>query len=109
MRKLVINADDFGLDRDTVDVTIKLIERGLVTSATLLLCGEEIDRAIDFAKSASSVCSFGLHFNIVDGATATHPSSLTDKSGTFRASMAQRVRALLGQLVARDVEEEFRS
>ncbi|RXG85998.1 ChbG/HpnK family deacetylase [Bradyrhizobium vignae] len=107
MRRLIINADDFGLDRDTVDATIELIERGLVTSATLLLCGKEIDRAIDFAIGAGDACSFGLHFNIVDGAMAKCPSSLTDQVGQFRPSMMQRRRALLGRLLAADIEKEF--
>ncbi|HEY1579289.1 MAG TPA: ChbG/HpnK family deacetylase [Terracidiphilus sp.] len=107
MRELIINADDFGLDRNTVDATIALIERGLVTSATLLLSGEDIERAIDFAVQAQHACSFGLHFNIVDGATASCPSSLTDQSARYRPSARQRVRALLGLLYAADLRQEF--
>jgi chitin disaccharide deacetylase len=109
MRSLIINADDFGYDRDTVDATIELIERGVVTSATLLLCGDDIDRAIDYAVHGGSNCSFGLHFNIVDGYLATQPSTLTDAGGRFRPSMQQRIRALAGLLDADDIRSEFRS
>ena len=36
MKKLIINADDFGLNDHTVEWTIKGFERGALTSATIM-------------------------------------------------------------------------
>ena len=36
MKKLIINADDFGFDTETVEWTIKGFETGKLTSATIM-------------------------------------------------------------------------
>ena len=111
MKQLIINADDFGWDAETVDATIALFDRGLLTSATIMTGFEATKRAIEFARTAPDTWSFGLHFNIVDGhlPCSKTPNSLCTKQGMFRWSHLQRLAALFGQLRASDIAAELRA
>ena len=60
-RKLVINADDFGLSDHTVEYTIKGFECGALTSATIMAGLPATAKAVEFAK-AHPQFSFGVHF-----------------------------------------------
>lgn len=63
MKKLIINADDFGFDAHTVEWTIKGFERGALTSATIMAGMPATDLAISFAKAHPQfllVCIFIL-------------------------------------------------
>ena len=109
-RNLIINADDFGWDEDTVSTTISLLERGVVRSASLMTGRPASDRAISYAINNQAKFSFGLHFNIVDGHKPLSkfdlPSLITD-SGVFRASNPQRLRALAFRLSRREISCEL--
>lgn len=109
MKKLIINADDFGYDKETCDRTIELFELSLITSATIMTGMPASERAIDFAAKNSEKFSFGLHFNIVDGhlPLSNAKSSLTDEMGTFWPSNKQRINALLGKIADGDIAKEF--
>lgn len=110
MRNLIINADDFGWDADTVDATIALIDRGVVTSATIMTDMPATTQAMAYAAKASSGASFGLHFNIVDGHTpgGAGTRNLTRADGAFRNSHQQRLAALFGLLSASAIQSELR-
>jgi chitin disaccharide deacetylase len=112
MRRLIINADDFGWDHETAEATISLMELGVVTSATIIMGRPATDVALDYASShRDSGLSFGLHFNIVDGhpSASLAPSSLTDSGGRFRSSNVVRLAALFGSIRADDVAREARA
>lgn len=111
MNKLIINADDFGWDDDTLECTINLIERKWITSATIMTGRPATSKALEYAKRTSNRVSFGLHFNIVDGqhSLSRVPNSLVDQEGLFRSSDRQRLAALFGVLKAVDIAQELRS
>lgn len=50
MKKLIVNADDFGLDDETVDWTIKGFEAGKITSATVMAGMPATGRVVEYAK-----------------------------------------------------------
>jgi chitin disaccharide deacetylase len=108
MKRLIINADDFGYDADTFAATSSLLLQGIVRSATILLGFPESEAAMRFALNNRAECSFGLHFNIAEGKPlASGPaSSLVNSSGTFRGAIAQRLMALSGSLNPKDIAEE---
>jgi predicted glycoside hydrolase/deacetylase ChbG (UPF0249 family) len=108
-RTLIVNADDFGWDDDTTDETIRLIDSGVVTSATIMTSRPATQRALDYARKHQDRVSFGLHFNIVDGhqLADTQANSLHDGDGLARPSGQQRIRALVGLLKARDIQTEL--
>jgi len=65
MKKLIVNADDFGLDAHTVEWTIKGFECGALTSATIMAGMPGTDEAIRYAKQHPEF-SFGVHLYLVD-------------------------------------------
>lgn len=58
--RIVINADDFGFDDDTVDATIEGLDRGWITSATIMVNMPASRRALAYARTRGDR-SFGLH------------------------------------------------
>ena len=112
MKRLIINADDFGWDVETTSTTISLIQRGIVTSASIMLGRPATEMALKYARSrAGDKISFGLHLNIVDGMlpVSHQPHSLVNRTGSFRRSHYQRIAALFGRLRASDLEQEIRA
>ena len=58
--RVIINADDFGKDAGTNKAIISEIQKGSVTSASIMANGEDLDGAVSFALSNSKT-SFGVH------------------------------------------------
>ena len=75
MKKIIVNADDFGLSDHTVEWTIKGFECGALTSATLMAGMPATDRAVEYAKTHPQF-SFGVHFYLVDEAPMCNPSEI---------------------------------
>jgi len=100
LRRLIVNADDFGLTRGVSAGILAAGRHGIVTSTTLLatadvggdLLGELLDSGL----------GIGLHVNLTLGAPLTGRSSLTVAEGRF---VGDARRAAAGA-DARDVERE---
>lgn len=65
-RRLIVNADDFGLNERVTRETIALISRGRITSATILANGTRAEEAVEYATS-NEAASFGVHLNLSEG------------------------------------------
>ena len=48
--KVILHADDFGFNEETTRATIECFERGVLTSATIMVNCEASEMAIDYAK-----------------------------------------------------------
>src|SRR4051812_27315794 len=68
---IILNADDFGHDEDTVRATIECFDRGALTSATIMPTMPATNIAVDYAK-AHSQFSFGVHLTF-SADTTEHP------------------------------------
>ncbi len=66
MRRLIINADDFGLTEGVNRAILEAHERGVVTSATLMANGREFEDAVRRAGAAPRL-SVGCHIVLADG------------------------------------------
>ncbi len=66
MRRLIINADDFGLTEGVNRAILEAHERGVVTSATLMANGREFEDAVRRAGGAPRL-SIGCHIVLADG------------------------------------------
>jgi chitin disaccharide deacetylase len=66
VRRLIVNADDFGLTSGVNRGIIEAHTRGVVTSSTLMACGTAFDGAVALAKQKQSL-SVGCHVLLVDG------------------------------------------
>jgi predicted glycoside hydrolase/deacetylase ChbG (UPF0249 family) len=77
-RKLIINADDFGMSQEVNEGIKKGIEAGMITSVSVMVNMPYFDDAIAYLKKHPDV-SIGLHFNISEGS----PISPTNKVGNL--------------------------
>lgn len=111
MRRLIINADDFGL---TSGVNRGILEghgHGVVTSATLMACGNRFEEAATLAKTAPKL-SVGCHVVLVDGTPVLGPEEVSSLLGSqsvpfFRQSIASfACLAAAGRLDTGQIEAE---
>ncbi|HZU41073.1 MAG TPA: ChbG/HpnK family deacetylase [Terriglobales bacterium] len=76
MRRLIVNADDFGLTRGVNRAIIEAHERGMVTSATLMANSRAFDEAVELASKAPRL-SVGCHVMLVDGSPILNASKVS--------------------------------
>ncbi len=82
MKRLIVNADDFGLTAGVSRGILDAHRRGIVTSTTLLV-NRDIDPAL-LEELKSSGLGVGLHLNLTLGAPVSNPKrvpSLVDDEG----------------------------
>jgi chitin disaccharide deacetylase len=105
-RRLIINADDYGLSSGVNSGIIEASERGVVTAASMIVNLPGFDDAVIRAESCHSL-SFGLHLNLTTGKPLTTVPSLTQrKTGRFFPLPALIARASLGRVDSSDVAQE---
>ncbi len=112
VRRLIINADDFGFTAGVNRAIVEAHERGIVTSSTLMANGRAFNDAVVLSKAAPRL-SVGCHVVLIDGepvADASHLRSLASpQSGVARFSDSLKsfaARALTGRLSAEEIEAE---
>jgi hopanoid biosynthesis associated protein HpnK len=111
VRRLIINADDFGLTPGVNRAIAEAHEQGVVTSATLMANSFAFDEAVRIAKS-SPRCSIGCHLVLLDGKPLVDPARLTSlvngkEGNSFRDGITGfAVRALSGRIDSDQVEAE---
>ena len=114
MRRLIINADDFGLTAGVNRAIAEAHQRGIVTSSTLMANSQAFDEAVAIARSATgNNFSVGCHVVLLDGEPllpATQvPSLLEPKNGAscFRESLnGFAVASFRHQLNPEEIEAE---
>ena len=107
MRRLIINADDFGLTSGVNRAIAEGNRSGVVTSATLMANAQQSVAAMDLAKTQPGLKT-GCHIVLIDGVplTANLPS-LTNGSSRFHTSLRQfAVAAVRNQLAAAEIQRE---
>lgn len=115
MRRLIINADDFGLTLGVNRAIVEAHEHGVVTSATLMANGQAFGDAVSLARARPRL-GVGCHIVLVDGAPLLGQEevrSLLDGGGSrsggphFREGVASfGALALLGRLAENEIEAE---
>ena len=99
-KRLIVNADDFGLTNGVNRAIIEGHTRGAVTSATLMANMPAFDAAVGLAKDHPSL-GVGLHFNIVTGQPLSECWSLIDdRTGDFH-----QLSSLIFRTVARRIDQ----
>ncbi len=109
-RRLIVNADDFGLTRSITDGVIDAFEGGILTSASLVATGEAFDRASGYAAAHADLDS-GIHLMIVQGTPvlpAGQVPSLVQPDGMFLPGYGEfMARYLSGGVRDEEVEAEW--
>ena len=112
MKRLIVNADDFGLTPGVNRAIIEAHTHGIVTSATLIANMPAFDEAVALAKSQPQL-GIGLHFNLTQGKPVAPPHlvrSLLNPDGEFLGTSTKLARRwLAGQLQRKEVDIELRA
>ncbi|MGO9649390.1 MAG: ChbG/HpnK family deacetylase [Terriglobales bacterium] len=111
MRRLIVNADDFGLTAGVNRGIVEAHSAGIVTSTTLMANSRAFDDAVQLARSSPKL-SVGCHLVLVDGSPllgADKIPSMMDPTnpGHFRQNISGfAVRAISGRLDTDEIEGE---
>jgi hopanoid biosynthesis associated protein HpnK len=111
VRRLIVNADDFGLTAGVNRGIIEAHYAGILTSTTLMANSAAFGDAIQLAQSNPKL-SVGCHLVLVDGSPllgADKVPSLMDPGnrGHFRQNISSfALRAMSGRLDAKEIEAE---
>lgn len=110
MKSLIVNADDFGLDDETVEWTIRGFETGKLTSATIMAGMPATEKAVAYAKEHPQF-SFGVHLYLVDEKPVSDPKSIPSMvdpdTGRLWATRQFIVRNFLGLIKVDDLKREM--
>lgn len=111
MRRLIINADDFGFTSGVNRAIVEGHTRGVVTSSTLMATGGAFSEAVGLGKTLPQL-SVGCHVVLIDGEPVLKSSEIpslaeANGSGRFRDGLKSfAARALLGRINPNEVEAE---
>ncbi len=108
-RRLIVNADDFGLSALVNEGLEEAIAAGVVTSVSLMVNTPGFDDAVRRAAAFRGRMRVGLHLNLTAGAPVAPPDhvrSLVDGAGRFLPLGALVRRALAGRVRPADVRRE---
>lgn len=112
MKKLILNADDFGMTRGVNEGIVRAHREGILTSTTLMANGEAFDDAVERAR-ANPELGVGCHLVLVGGkcvAPRESVSSLVDADGTLPDSLALFVARISSGMIRREeIERELRA
>ncbi|MBO0858588.1 MAG: ChbG/HpnK family deacetylase [Chloracidobacterium sp.] len=111
-KKLIINADDYGLCSKVNLAVEQLARMGRLGGVSVLANGDVWEQAVNFLRDHSEL-SAGIHFNAVEGrpvSVANEVRVLTNKEGLFVGLRTLLRRWLLNPVeVSRVVEIEWRA
>lgn len=109
MKRLIINADDFGLTPGVNQSIQELHEASALASATLMATAQEFPDAVRKALLLPSL-GVGCHVVLVDGAPALPPEqipALAAENGQFRSTLENFVIDLMrGRIPEKEIEAE---
>jgi len=108
VRRLIINADDFGYTSGVNRAIAEAHSRGVVTSSTLMANGAAFDEAIQFAKTLPNL-SVGCHVLLIDGRPVLEAQKLRSltRGTNFRDGLITfAARAIAGRIDADEIAAE---
>ena len=103
-RRLVVNADDWGMTRGVSEGILAAHRHGIVTSTTVLVTAD-LDRGL-VARLLDSGLGVGLHVNLTLGMPLTRGRSLVDGHGRFVRDARHAAARAAGRDVHAEVEAQ---
>ena len=86
MKKLIVNADDFGLHEEINKGIIKGYQEGFITSTSLMCSAPAFENAVALAKESPGL-GIGIHLTLVGSVPSVLPKekiiSLVNDKGLF--------------------------
>lgn len=112
MRRLIVNADDFGLTAGVNRGIVQSHQNGIVTSTTLMACSNRFTEATTLSRDLPRL-SVGCHVVLVDGTPTADAAQIPTLVGPgtppqFRASLMNfAAQAASGRLDEGEIEAEI--
>lgn len=114
MRRLIVNADDFGASTSINRAVIEAHQRGILTTASLMVNGGACEEAVQLARENPKL-GVGLHVSLAFGKSALPHSeipNLVDRDGNFSTNpVAAGMRYFFDrrcrEQIAREVAAQF--
>jgi predicted glycoside hydrolase/deacetylase ChbG (UPF0249 family) len=110
MKRLIINADDLGMNAPRSHGIFQAYEQGAVTSVTIIPNGSHSDAAAKRAREWDMPA--GLHFNLTEGQPLSDPddiSTLLEANGFFKERISLRKLLDEGRVEPEHIERELRT
>ena len=111
VRRLIVNADDFGLTAGVNRAVLEANERGILTSTTVLVNGTHA-AGVEDARKTNPTLGFGIHVNFSRGAPCCDPSrvkGLVDSEGDFVEPRELMMRLLRRRVPGSEVFREVQA
>jgi chitin disaccharide deacetylase len=112
MKKLIVNADDFGLTKRVSEAIVDAHRRGIVTSTTLMANGAAFGTATALSRQMPRL-GIGVHLNLSEGmpvSPASRIPSLLNARGRLHLTPGRLWKAIATRRVRlADVEAELRA
>lgn len=113
MKKLIVNADDFGLHTQINNGIIKGYKEGFISSASIMPGAPAWQEAVDLAH-ANPGLGIGIHLTLVGGIPPVLPlekvSSLVDDNGLLFSNYGEFAKKFyFGEVLEREIEAELRA
>ena len=108
VKRLIINADDFGFTSGVNRAIVEAHTHGVVTSSTLMAKGRAFGEAVELTKTVPTL-SVGCHVVLIDGEPVVQPQTIPTltQDGRFRDGLKSfAARALAGHMDAGQIEAE---
>ena len=108
VKRLIVNADDFGFTSGVNRAIVEAHTRGVVTSSTLMAKGRAFGEAAELSKAVPGL-SIGCHVVLIDGEPMVEPGTIPSltQDGRFRDGLKSfAARALIARMDASEIEAE---
>ena len=112
---VLINADDFGKDREINLAIAEAFEKGYVTHTTLMANMPRATEAAELAKKKGFAGQVGLHLNLTEGMPLSQPIRqnplICSADGSFNQAFYHntKYRLYMDSLTIEQITEEFRA
>ena len=113
MKKIIVNADDFGINEIVTSEIERMIKNGYVTSTTIMANGACLNEVKRFALQYPEV-SYGVHLCLSEFYSTTrnkglYRAGLTDENGAFVKKAIFSLKNLSDKDVQDAIKEELRA
>lgn len=108
--KIIINADDFGLEENCSLATAEAFKRNLISSTTALANGEYIEEAVKLSVKCGFSDRIGIHVNLTEGVPLTEnikKDPFFCNNGVFHNKINRYKRP--GKLQIEEMKDEIRA
>jgi len=110
MKRLVVNADDFGLTEGTNQGILEAHERGILTSTTLMANATAFDSAVELARRSPRL-GVGVHLSLTGDRPVCDPTAVPSVVGDdgrfFRGPVELAQRMFAHKVHLAEVEREL--